>query len=237
MRIPLSIKISLGVIFVVIIQISLIIYNAYVYLVEEEIEETRSELHFNISRLQQTVEFLVQIKEFEQVQAELSSIGSSKRLINAFIIDENNNVIASSKLSQVGYEARHIVALEDDNNLKNVFIESRKNLKSKILMSQNNTELISSYPIVLGLKKGTGVLENRIGIIYSNVDLTWVDAKVKGALRNKILPLILMLGVMTVLFALFLNRFITTRIANIHQAATQFPMSGYKSRALVSGKD
>lgn len=237
MRIPLSIKISLGVIFVVIIQTGLVIYNAYVYLVEEEIEETKSEIHFNISRLQQTVEFLVQINEFEQIQAELSSIGSSRNLINAFIVDENNKIIASSKLSQVGYEARHIVNFEDDNDLQNVFIDSRTNLNSKIWLSRNKTELVSSYPIVLGLNKGMGGLENRIGIIYSNVDLTWVDAKVKGALRSKILPMILILGVMSVLFTFFLNRFITTRIANIQEAATLFPMSGYESRALVSGKD
>lgn len=236
MRIPLSIKISLGVIFVVIIQTGLVIYNAYEYLVEEEIEEIKSEIHINISRLQQTVEFLLQINEPEQVQAELSSIGSSRNLKNAFIVDENNKIIASSKLSQVGYDAKHIIDFENDD-LQNVFLASRNNLKSKIWLSKNKTEIESSYPIVLGLNKSKGVLENRVGIIYSNVDLTWVDAQVKGALRSKILPMILILGVMAVLFTFYLNRFITTRIANIHDAAAQFPTSGYKSRAQVTGKD
>jgi len=237
MRIPLSIKILLGVILVVLLQTTLVLYNAYTYLLNKEVEETKNEVHVNNSRLQQTIEFLVQIREFEQIQSELSSIGSNKHLREAFVIDENNNVIASSKISQVGYDTEYIFSDKVNAEVTPLFSESRFKLKSKIWLSADKRNLYSSYPIVLGLKKSEDLLENRVGIIYSHVDLSWVDVQVKQALRAKIIPMLFILGIMAFLFSLYLNRYITRRISSIHDAANNFSASGYKARAQVSGND
>lgn len=237
MRIPLSIKISLGVILVVLLQTTLVLYNAYAYLLNKEVEETKNEVHINNSRLQQTIEFLVQISEYEQIQSELSSIGSNRHVRNAFVVDESNNVLASSKISQVGYNTRYIFGEEVNSVILPLFSESRFKLKSKIWLSEDRKNLYSSYPIVLGLKKSEDLLENRVGIIYSHVDLSWVDIQVKQALKVKIVPMLFILGIMAFLFSLYLNRYITKRISNIHEAANNFTTSGYEARALVSGSD
>ena len=237
MRIPLSIKISLGVVLVVLLQTALVLYNAYTYLLNEEVEETKNEVHVNNSRLQQSIEFLVQINEYEQIQSELSSIGSDRHLRNAFVIDENNKVIASSKISQVGYDTAYIFGDEVNAEIRPLFTESRIKLKSRIWLSEDRKNLYSSYPIVLGLKKSENLLENRVGIIYSHIDLSWVEVHVKQALKANIIPMLFILGIMAFLFSLYLNRYITRRISNIHDAANSFAMSGYKARASVSGSD
>jgi len=236
MRIPLSIKISLGLVLVVMLQTSLVLYFAYDYLLEKAVEETRNEIHFNNSRLQQTIEFLAQINQFEQVQAELSSIGASADLLKALIISDDGKVVASSKLSQVGHDASYILK-EDYKKFNSIFISSRNNLKSKLWLSEDQKNLYASYPIVLGLKKSENLLENRVGIIYSQVDLSWIEREVQQALKVKIIPMLLMLGIMAILFTFFLNTHITRRVSNINAAASEFTSSGYESRADVSGKD
>jgi PAS domain S-box-containing protein len=236
-RIPLSLKISFGVIAVVLLQTGVLLFNAYNDLVDSEIEETKEEIHITLSRLQQTLEFLSQKNEFEQIQTELSSLSSNAYIKHVILADNNNKIIASSQLSHINNNLFRLIFTKNNAFLLDMFTSVRKNVKSSIWIDSQKNILYAIYPVFIGLNQKDGLIHENTGIIFAHVDLQWINTDIKYSLQNKAAPLAFMLGILAIFFTIYLNLFLSRRIKNISTAASEFSESGYNSRALVSGKD
>jgi len=237
MRIPLSIKISIGAVVAVLVVVSFLLFNAYSYLVTDQLDELKQEVHVDISRLQQTIEFLLQRNELEQVQVELSSLGSISHMNHAFLVDENKNIIAASRLAYISKNVQDTFDEHVDDDSLARFSVSSSDYRSKLWISDDATTLYAVYPVVLGLETGEQLIQSRVGFIGAHVDLQWITSNVAETLQLKAVPMVVMLAAMAVLFALFHNYILVRRITNINRTAQEFATSGYKLRAKVEGND
>jgi len=237
MRIPLGIKISIGTVSAVLVAACLLLLSTYSYLLTDQAEELRQKVHIDISRLQQTIEFLLQKNEFEQAQVELSSLGSVKHMNHAFLVNDNNEVIAASQLAFIGRNVSETFADHaGDSSLEKFSVDSI-NEKYKLWVSDNGDTLFAVYPVVLGLKEGEQLIESKVGFIGAHVDLRWISSNAIETLQVKAIPMVFILLIMAVLFSIFYNHLLVRRIKNINNAAKRFSSSGYKSRADVKGND
>ena len=204
MRIPLGIKIAITTVVAVTGIVFFILINAYSYLVDDVIEGMKQEIHINMSRLQQTEEFLIQKNEYEQVQVELSSIGSTRHMEHIFLADEKNKIIAASKLSYVGKNVFQEFKEHSDEKsiarLKEIINEPKYGL----WVSDDRSALLAVYPVILGLKESNKLIESRIGFIVADFDLQWISSNAIETIKLKALPMIIILSVMVVLFSVLL---------------------------------
>lgn len=237
MRIPLSIKISIGVIIAVLLQTGVLLFNAYNYLIVDEIEEAKQELHVTMSRLQQTLEFLAQKNEFSQVQAELSSLASNTHLEIALLIDDDNKIISSSKLAYIGLDFTELFDAKLNTSLISTFNESRDIFKSSLWESADRSNLYAVYPVILGLEQSDRLIQNRVGIILTHIDLSWIQSQARNTVKMETIPVLLMLGLLGIIFMLSMNRFLIRRIKNINDAARHYSLSGHSCKATISGND
>jgi len=237
MRIPLGIKITMGTVSAVLVAVCFLLISTYNYLLTDQTNELRQKAHIDISRLQQTMEFLLQKNEFEQVQAELSSLGSIKHMNHAFLVDDNAEVIASSQLAFIGRGVSEtFVGYTGDNSLSKFSVNSI-NERYKLWVSDDGGTLFAVYPVVFGLKSGDQLIESEVGFIGAHIDLRWVSSDAIETLQVKVIPVVFFIVVMSILFSIFYNHLLVRRIKNINSAAKQFSSSGYKSRADVKGND
>jgi len=237
MRIPLGVKITIGTVSAVLIAVSFLLVSTYNYLLADQTEELRQKVHIDISRLQQTMEFLLQKNELEQVQVELSSLGSIKHMNHAFLVDDSNEVMASSQLAFIGRDVSETFAGYIGDNSLSKFSVNSVNEKHKLWVSDDRGTLFAVYPIVLGLKSGEQLIESKVGFIGAHIDLRWVADNAIETLQLKAVPVVFVIVIMAILFSIFYNHLLVRRIKNINSAAKQFSESGYKSRADVKGND
>ena len=237
MRIPLSYKISFSVVMIVLIQTSVLLFNAYNDLTRDMIEETKQNANINLSRLQQTLQFLSAKNEIEQIQAELSSLGSIIHMKHAFLTNDNNIIVASSRLAHVGHDTSKLLIKDNNRHIISILDSVKKNMKPNLWINSNKNNLYAAYPLNMGIKQSQKSVLNQTGVIFAHIDLSWINTQVKKTLQIKAIPMILMLSIIAILFTLFLNRIIGRRISNINSAAKLFSDSGYSSRSLVKGND
>jgi len=237
MRIPLGVKTTIATVSAVLIAVFFLLMSTYNYLVDDQTEELRQKVHIDISRLQQTVEFLLQKNEFEQAQVELSSLGSIKHMKLAFLADENNKIIASSQLAFIGKNVSETLADYTGGNFSSKFSVDSTNEKHKLWVSDDMETLFAVYPVILGLKSGDQLIESKVGFIGAHIDLHWVAANAIETLQMEAIPVVFVIVVMAILFSIFYNHLLVRRINNINSAAKEFTSSGYKSRANIKGND
>ncbi len=238
MRIPLSIKITLVVIIAILLQTSVLLFNAYNDLIIDKKMQEKADVHLDISRLQQSLEFLWEKNEYEQIQAELSYMGPAHHIKKLLLLDESNIVLASSQLADINQDLNVVSPAEGSyNKLLPLFNRVRETRKSILQFYNNETVIIAIYPVDMGLSESEELIKRKTGIIYSEIDLLWISDYVRQTLQKKILPMIVLLGLIGALFVIAINRYLVKRIANINLAAEEFYSSGYKSRARVSGLD
>lgn len=238
MRIPLSIKITLVVIIAILLQTSVLLFNAYNDLIIDKKMQEKADVHLDISRLQQSLEFLWEKNEYEQIQAELSYMGPAHHIKKLLLLDESNIVLASSQLADINQDLNVVSPAEGSyNKLLPLFNRVRETHKSILQFYNNETVIIAIYPVDMGLSESEELIKRKTGIIYSEIDLLWISDYVRQTLQKKILPMIVLLGLIGALFVIAINRYLVKRIANINLAAEEFYSSGYKSRARVSGLD
>lgn len=239
MYIPLSIKISIVVIVAIMLQTGVLLFNAYNDLVVESRKQVRDDVHLNMSRLQQTLEFLWEKEEFEQIQSELTYMGPGHYVNKILLVDESNKVVASSRISNIDNNMEMLINQNENyqKNLLDIFDQTRKIKKPVISVNNQKTELYAVFPVDMGLIQGGGLRGRKIGVVYSVIDLDWISVYVQDALQKKVIPMLLLLGVTGLFFVVALNRYFVKRIINVNQAASDFTSSGYKSRALVKGND
>ncbi len=233
---PLSLKITLIFIVAVILQTGALLFIAYNELVEDEKEAIQHDMHIHISRMQQTLEFLSRKGEYEQLQNEISYLGSMSHVDHAVLFDETNTVIASTRLMDNQQQLESISAIQKTPVIDD-FFHVRNSRQSVMRMTPSENRLLSMYPVNLGLSTGEGVINQRVGILYVDHDLSWINPHVRVVMQKKALPMLILLSMIGLLFLVIIHRYVVRRIEDVNAAASSLLDSGFKARARVSGND
>lgn len=238
MRVSVSLKIFLIVLLVILMQTITLLYKTYNDLLRDQKELQQSSIHNNMSRLQQTLEFLWKKREYEQIQTELSYYAPLHNVEKISFMDDDDRIVASSYLAEIGESFPGVIPGNDgfpDTN--SLIARVRQTQKSMLIMNQDETRMLGIYPVNLGLDNESGTLDEKIGVAIIVTDLKWLYRFVNDSIRDKAVYKLSALGIVGALLVFLLSHFFVVRIRNVRNAAKEFLDSGYRSRAIVRGKD
>jgi len=167
--IPALLTVFAAVIFLYTLQVYVPIVNSQ--LERDELEEITQELAF----LQRHFERELLKGEVEEVQQEVSSIGANPSREFALLLDENDLVIAATRISWVGQKVDEILPGVID---RNEFGKARDNYQGSMVFSDDREKLTGYYPVGLGAAENE-LRPSRVGILLMRHDLSPEKAVLK----------------------------------------------------------
>ena len=233
---PLSLKISLAIIFIVSLQGIILFLTSSTQFEENAIFEVENNIRELLISHQQNIEYLAEQNAVEQIQKNITAIGGQDDIEQDLLLDKNYHIIASTHIENIGKNITELypptLQKQIDHNIKTAI----KRYKNIIWQSADKKSLYAIIPIALGHLSKNSIRSDKTGALLLQVDMNWVKHKKDKLLENLLLNLTLILIAgfgLVIYFHLSVNR----RIKIIHNAATALSKSNYDTRISVSGRD
>ena len=236
-RIPISYKITIGVILVILLQGGISYWISSVQQKKADISDKTENIQAYMVTLQETLQFLSFNKKNSQLQKTITSLGAHVDIKEAFLLDEKNFVSASTRIDYIGKHVDTIFNIKEKNEFQKRLISLRKKLKNILWTSAEGTSLYAISPVVLGRSSNSLLRSDRIGTLYIHTDMSLTNYKTLTTIRSHMLPDFIILLLAGLVLILFFNRSINHRIKSISLAATKFFNANYDSRINISGND
>ena len=236
-RIPISYKIAIGIILVILLQAGMSYWISSAQFKRNALSEKTENIQANLVTLQETLQFLSFNKNNSQLQKTVTSLGAHIDIKEAFLLNENNIVTASTRIDLIGKHIDTIFNLKEKNELKRRINLLRKKLKNILWQSEDAASLYAISPIVLGRSSDSLLRSDRIGTLYIHTDMSLTNYKTQMSIRSRILPEFTILILAGIMLVLFFNVGISRRIKSINLAATRFFNKNYTSRIDATGND
>ena len=225
--IPALLTVFAAVIFLYTLQVYVPIVNSQ--LERDELEEITQELAF----LQRHFERELLKGEVEEVQQEVSSIGANPSREFALLLDENDLVIAATRISWVGQKVDEILPGVID---RNEFGKARDNYQGSMVFSDDREKLTGYYPVGLGAAENE-LRPSRVGILLMRHDLSPEKAVLKRNVERHLFQIFLILGVIALIIWLILHVSLTKPIKALTQAASRLASGDLDARTGFSGEN
>ncbi len=201
---------------------------------EQQVEEhVREDVTLRMTHLQGTLEYLLRTGQLEAVREELADLGSSPDLKVGLLLDDERNVLASTRLALIGRPVREAwPELTRPAALTRMKI-ARVRMSGDVRVSEDGAWVEGYYPIQLGPE----VKERRVGILYLQHGLSQLKAAQRyraerSALRSSLL-LVLIAGLLGLFFHFALGR----RVRRLEYAAHRLAGGELSARAGLRGMD
>jgi len=191
-----------------------------------------------MTRLQSTVEFLMQRNELERVRSELVALGTQASIHTALLIDDKQRVLASFKLADIGKPLADVLpsATGFAGDLNQAMHDVRSRLSGKVVLNDAGEAVRGLYPIVLGADPGA-LRPNREGILFVQQDLV----QERDIQHHQVQQQALQFGGFLVLLAgmlwLFLHLGVTRRTNRLLTAVGHLAAGDLGTRVALGGGD
>ncbi len=203
----------------------------------ELIEEKKEGIQAEMINLQEILQYLAINNEEGQIQETVALLGVDINTNEAFLFDNNNRVIASTRMGAIGNDLEYVLQDNIRNEIQKHSSSLIRNLKTTIWQSEDERSLYAISPIVLGRLTDESLRSDKIGIMYLHYDTGWIDNKNQEMLINTFLPMMLMLSIAGLGLSIYFNVTISRRIKAVNHSATNYSGGNYNERIEVSGND
>jgi len=237
LRIPISYKIAIGIILVILFQGAISYWTSSAQLKKNALSGKIDNIQARMVTLQETLQFLSRTNNNSQLQKTVTSLGAHIDIKEAFLLNENNVVTSSTKIELVGKHIDTIFNLNDNKELKAQITSLRSKLKNILWESVDGTSLYAISPILLGRSSNLSLRADRIGTLYIHTDLSLTNYETQQSIKNRILQEFIILIIAGTILILFFNLSISQRIKSISSTATNFINKKYSTRVKVTGND
>lgn len=194
-----------------------------------EIEEITREFTF----MQRHFERELLKDEIEEVQQEVSSLGANPSREFAILLDENDRVIAATRIGWVGRQVDGVLpGLFDEAELRKV----RERYKGSALFSEGRRRLTGYFPVGLGAAKYE-LRPSRVGVLIMRHDLGPEKAVLKANIERHLIEIFIILGLLTLIIWLILHVSLTMPIKELKQAASRLASGDLEARTGFSGEN
>ncbi|OJT22930.1 hypothetical protein BO221_18705 [Archangium sp. Cb G35] len=201
---------------------------------EQQVEEhVREEVTQRMTHLQGTLEYLMRTGQREAVREELADLGSNPDLTVGLLLDDQRNILASTRLALLGHPVweawPELIRPGALARMKSVKVR----MSGDVRVSEDGSRVEGYYPIQLS----TQPLGNQVGILYLQHDLSQLKAAQRyraerSALRSSLL-LVLIAGLLGLFFHFALGR----RVRRLESAARRLAGGELSARAGLRGVD
>ncbi|MCW9014287.1 MAG: PAS domain S-box protein [Gammaproteobacteria bacterium] len=232
---PIVVSITALALLLLFLQASVLMYTGYREIDNSLRQEVKKELVAKANFLQGILEFLHYKNELEQVQEEITSLGSDEHLRLAVLINEKDIVSASTRIEYIGNSVDKIPAIVSNQNVFREFIDVRSSLKYHLEVSGSDSMYIMQ-PVVIGTSQAS-IRPDVIGVLVLDYDLSWIKFQVLASLVNTQIPVFLSLILLTGLFSALVYFLYIKRINKITEAAINVSKGNYSYRLDARGHD
>lgn len=237
MRIPINLKIT------IIILVSLFLQSAILFWLEsssiknETVEETIRDYRTRVTSLQQTLSFLAQKNESIQLQQTISALGSDTKIKAAHLLNEHNQIIASTQISSIKKNIFNLLDSDNGNALSKHEANIRENLKISLWKTNDLKTLYAASPIILGKLSNESLRLDRIGVMLLQIDLDWINSSTRQTLLSQSPRVLAILFGFTLMLMLYFHFVISRRIKIIHHTTANFSLGQALVARELSGND
>lgn len=211
------------------------VYSFYIYipltygnLEKEELKDQTQEMVY----LQRYFERALKKGDFEEIQQEISSLGSNPEHAYALLADENDVVIAATRFDWVGKALKEVLPLGFNPDIQNVKLTN----KGIIQFSHDRNSLIGYYPVNMGMIRHE-LRPTRMGVFFLEHDLS----AHKGLMKKNLMSQLFQIFIFLALTALFIWGFIyfslTRPMTQLLRYAGQLASGDLKARTGFSGNN
>ena len=192
-----------------------------------------------LTRTQQVIERGMRKDDMELVQEEIASLGGLRHPMKVFLTDENNHVIAATRIAGIGLSLEkvlHPTTNEEKSRLKAWISRVKNSLEGIVEVTHQGNSITGMTAIRSGIKPGE-IRSPRVGILYLEYDLVHLKAEALGNVKRQVVQFGILLGVLTIILGIFLHTEITGRINRLAKAADRIAEGDLDTRTVVTGRD
>ena len=189
-----------------------------------------------MTRLQNSVEFLVQRQEAERVRSELVALGTQADIETALLVDDRERVLASLRLADIGRRMADVLPGGVPEDIGKALNEVRTRLTGKVALTQGGNAVTGVYPIVLGFNPGD-LRPERIGILFVRQDLAQARAMQRYRIERQALQFGGFLILLASLLWIVLHVGVTRRARRLVDAVGRLAAGDLGTRAMLGGGD
>ncbi|MDX1811440.1 MAG: PAS domain S-box protein, partial [Gammaproteobacteria bacterium] len=187
--------------------------------------------------LQQTLSFLIQKHENNQIQATITALASNPKTKSAYFFDDNHKILASTKISNINKDILNLFHKTDLSLLQEKLSETQKQLKTIQWLSPDKHTLLSATPIKLGKSRTSSLRLDKTGFLLIVTDLNWISAEVNNRLQVGLIQTAGLFALFTAIILIFFHQTIGKRIRQLRLSTAHFKLGEDFLPAEIAGND
>jgi PAS domain S-box-containing protein len=156
--------------------------------VEDARQDARRKVAVEMTRLQDSLDYLLQVEDQAAVRKSLASLGYNPLLQVGLLVDDQQRVLASTRLALIGRPtAEAWPEVESPENVR-WRQQALKHMQGVVEISADGKRIIGHYPIPL-----SNGMERRMGYLYFQHDLTELEKASRYTAERSVLRSMVML--------------------------------------------
>ena len=170
-------------------------------------------------------------QDYKSIQQVVSEINVPRRVTQAFLIDENNRVIAADRL---GYEGSDVTQLPIKASIPNVK-KARNALQSSIVESRQDGSIAAYFPVPMDREDEMPF--TRTGVLVINVEVARGMAEVNALVLKSLSKSLLVIFFLVTFIAVCLYFLLTRRVARMLSVSDRYLAGEKMARNREHGSD
>jgi two-component system NtrC family sensor kinase len=175
--------------------------------VEHARQDARRKVAVEMTHLQESLDYLLQKGELAAIRESLSSLGYNPLLQVGLLVDDQQTVLASTRLALIGHPAGEAWPEVDQPENARWRQQALKHMQGVVEASADGKSIIGYYPVPLSI----GQAPRRVGYLFFQHDLTELEnasryTAERSVLRSMVLLLVIAGGMGLIVYALLGQR-------------------------------
>jgi PAS domain S-box-containing protein len=197
---------------------------------------TAQELAQRLGEKQSHLELLLLLRQLDQVQAEIASMGADPHLKTALLIDELGTVVGSTRYTELDKPGRTLHPELFTGDAERRMAEARQHLAASVRVTPGGEALVGYYP-VLGPPHPGKLTPSTVWLLVVERDLTVIKGQGLRQVQLGVLKRGLLLGTLAGMIWLFFHFVLTRRVKRLVAATGRFAARDWGARCALGGRD
>ena len=218
----------------------LIAWTLSTRLITSQIEaQFLEESRLRITGIQSTLEHLFRKGDLSGVRGEVSGMATRPDVLAAFVVDERNVIVASTRYATIGAHA-DAIGQELPEDLKGTEAASiadvRASIQGRTLLSQSRRVIVAYYPLLITLDEHA-LRSERHGLLVLVSDLHTAKARALQAAGRQAVDFAALFGGLAVCAWGFVHFSVTRRVARLLTTTQHLAGGDLSARTGIIGSD
>lgn len=209
-------------------------------LAAERVERTAlAELTREMTQLQGTLDYLMQIDAADRLQEEIAAQAVDPAVQTILLLDDRNMVLAAGRRALIGLSFMATLSSATQQDIEYIIkttTNARNNYTGSVRLIDNGQTAVGVYPVTL-TRKADELRSSRVGILYILKDLTPQKDHARRAVEGQAAQYSLLLVALALALWGISHITVTRRLNRLLTATTRLASGDFSIRSGVRGRD